>query len=41
MSKNPIDVGAKIFKILEELFGKAFARSIVGTESNVVKPPRS
>ena len=40
MSKNPIDIGAKIFKILEELFGKAFARSIVGTESNVVKPPR-
>jgi len=40
MAKNPIDIGAKIFKVIEELFGKAFARDMLGTRSNVVKPPQ-
>jgi len=35
---NPIDIGSKIYKVLEQLFGKAFARNMIGTQANVVKP---
>ena len=38
MAKNPLDIGKKIFEVIEELFGKAFARNMIGRESNVVKP---
>ena len=38
MAKNPLDIGKKIYEVIEQLFGKAFARNMIGRESNVVKP---
>ena len=35
---NPVDIGARIYKVLTEIFGKAFTNRMVGTQSNVIKP---
>ena len=38
MARNPIDIGARIYKVLTQLFGKSFTNRMVGTQSNVIKP---
>ena len=38
MAKNPIDIGKRIYEVIQQLFGKAFARNMIGTETNVIKP---
>ena len=35
---NPIDIGARIYKVLTQIFGKSFTNRMVGTQSNVIKP---
>ena len=35
---NPVDIGARIYKVLTQIFGKSFTNRMVGTQSNVIKP---
>ncbi len=37
MSRNPIDIGRRIYEVLKKLLGEANTKNLIGTQTNIKK----